>query len=174
MMDKAGFLDRLGRENVCANIELSLARSREILGLPFVSSVDLTQAHKLELEAARQALTQAFKRADEALGRAAGVTRPPSSPSEASHVERNHPNDSHISSRLIVRHGKPSATLCSVWRSEAMRWEVFVLAQPPPREGSNGLAFLSRIGVGCEWNRRGAGLLGGSTTKAVASICYRL
>jgi sulfate permease, SulP family len=34
MMDKAGFLDQLGRENVCANIELSLARSREILGLP--------------------------------------------------------------------------------------------------------------------------------------------
>ena len=34
MMDKAGFLDRLGRENVCADIELSLARSRELLGLP--------------------------------------------------------------------------------------------------------------------------------------------
>jgi SulP family sulfate permease len=34
MMDKAGFLDRLGRENVCANIELSLARARELLGLP--------------------------------------------------------------------------------------------------------------------------------------------
>lgn len=37
MMDKAGFLDRLGKENVCANIELSLDRSREILGLPPVS-----------------------------------------------------------------------------------------------------------------------------------------
>src|ERR1044072_2148556 len=34
MMGKAGFLDRLGRENVCANIDLALARSREILGLP--------------------------------------------------------------------------------------------------------------------------------------------
>jgi SulP family sulfate permease len=34
MMDKAGFLDRLGRENVCANIQLSLDRSRELLGLP--------------------------------------------------------------------------------------------------------------------------------------------
>jgi SulP family sulfate permease len=33
MMDKAGFLDRLGKENVCANIDFSLARSREILGL---------------------------------------------------------------------------------------------------------------------------------------------
>jgi sulfate permease, SulP family len=37
MMDKAGFLDRLGRENVCANIDLSLARSREILKLPAIS-----------------------------------------------------------------------------------------------------------------------------------------
>jgi sulfate permease, SulP family len=33
MMDKAGFLDRLGRENVCADIDLALARSREILNL---------------------------------------------------------------------------------------------------------------------------------------------
>jgi SulP family sulfate permease len=37
MMDKAGFLDRLGRENVCADIDLALARSREILRLPDVS-----------------------------------------------------------------------------------------------------------------------------------------
>ncbi|WCJ58413.1 sulfate permease [Fontisphaera persica] len=34
MMDKAGFLDRLGRENVCADMALALARAREILGLP--------------------------------------------------------------------------------------------------------------------------------------------
>jgi sulfate permease, SulP family len=33
MMDKAGFLDRLGKENVCADIDLALARSREILNL---------------------------------------------------------------------------------------------------------------------------------------------
>jgi sulfate permease, SulP family len=31
MMDKAGFLDQLGKENICANIDLSLARAREIL-----------------------------------------------------------------------------------------------------------------------------------------------
>ncbi|HEY4416429.1 MAG TPA: sulfate permease [Verrucomicrobiae bacterium] len=31
MMDKAGFLDQLGRENVCADIDLALARSRELL-----------------------------------------------------------------------------------------------------------------------------------------------
>jgi len=31
MMDKAGFLDRLGRENVCAHIDAALDRAREIL-----------------------------------------------------------------------------------------------------------------------------------------------
>ncbi len=31
MLDKAGFLDRLGKANVCANIDLSLARAKEIL-----------------------------------------------------------------------------------------------------------------------------------------------
>jgi SulP family sulfate permease len=31
VMDKGGFLDRIGRENVCANIDLSLQRAREIL-----------------------------------------------------------------------------------------------------------------------------------------------
>lgn len=33
-MANAGFLDRLGMENVCANIDLALARSRKILALP--------------------------------------------------------------------------------------------------------------------------------------------
>jgi len=37
VMDNAGFLDRIGRENVCANIDVALERSREILGLPPVS-----------------------------------------------------------------------------------------------------------------------------------------
>jgi SulP family sulfate permease len=32
MMQKAGFLDKLGQENICADIDLSLARAREILG----------------------------------------------------------------------------------------------------------------------------------------------
>jgi SulP family sulfate permease len=30
-MDKAGFLDRLGRENVCAHIDAALGRAHEIL-----------------------------------------------------------------------------------------------------------------------------------------------
>ena len=46
MMSKADFLDRLGKENVCANIEHSLARSREILGLPPVPSSEPLHAEK--------------------------------------------------------------------------------------------------------------------------------
>lgn len=34
MLEHAGFIDRLGRENVCPHIAASLARAREILGLP--------------------------------------------------------------------------------------------------------------------------------------------
>jgi MFS superfamily sulfate permease-like transporter len=34
MMDRAGFLDQLGRENVCADIDAALKRAREILNLP--------------------------------------------------------------------------------------------------------------------------------------------
>jgi SulP family sulfate permease len=34
VMENAGFLDRVGRDNVCADIEASLQRAREILKLP--------------------------------------------------------------------------------------------------------------------------------------------
>lgn len=34
VMENAGFIDRLGRENVCPHITASLARARQILGLP--------------------------------------------------------------------------------------------------------------------------------------------
>ena len=88
MMDKAGFLDRLGRENVCANIELSLARAREILGLPPALPSDPSHAHKLELEKAREEIAQAFKRADEALGRAASRTTTLLSPTGVSIVTK--------------------------------------------------------------------------------------
>jgi len=45
VMEKAGFLDRIGRENVCADIDLSLKRAREILaqkhGTPPVATTPL-------------------------------------------------------------------------------------------------------------------------------------
>jgi len=67
MMDKAGFLDRLGRENVCANIELALARSREILGLPPEAAEDPLQEERRKLEEARRELSNAVERASRAL-----------------------------------------------------------------------------------------------------------
>jgi len=39
-MDKAGFLDRIGRGNGCAHIDLALDRARELLGLPAAESHD--------------------------------------------------------------------------------------------------------------------------------------
>jgi SulP family sulfate permease len=37
-MEKSGFLDRIGRENVCPHIDAALVRAREILGLPAAPS----------------------------------------------------------------------------------------------------------------------------------------
>ena len=67
MMDKAGFLDRLGKENVCANIELALERAREILGLPPAPSSDPLVEERKKLEAARQELAGALERAGRVL-----------------------------------------------------------------------------------------------------------
>jgi SulP family sulfate permease len=39
VMDRGGFLDRIGRENVCANIDVSLNRAREILDLRLAAPV---------------------------------------------------------------------------------------------------------------------------------------
>jgi hypothetical protein len=50
MMDKAGFLDRLGRENVCADIDLALARAREILNLPPAETKPVGQTAAIELQ----------------------------------------------------------------------------------------------------------------------------
>jgi SulP family sulfate permease len=67
VMDKAGFLDRLGRENVCANIDLALARSREILGLPPAPPNDPLDAERKKLLSARQELASAVERVGKAL-----------------------------------------------------------------------------------------------------------
>jgi SulP family sulfate permease len=76
MMDKAGFLDRLGNENVCADIDISLARAREILGLPPApTTVDPLQEEKRKIEEARRDLSAAVERASLALN----GPKPPSS-----------------------------------------------------------------------------------------------
>jgi len=67
VMENAEFLDRLGRENVCAHIDAALARAREILGLPPAPPTDPLHEEKQRLEAARRELTGALERANEVL-----------------------------------------------------------------------------------------------------------
>ncbi len=67
VMEKAGFIDRLGRENVCPHIDAALARSREILGLPPVPKTDPYQDEKQKLETIRFELTNALDRVNTVL-----------------------------------------------------------------------------------------------------------
>jgi SulP family sulfate permease len=67
VMGRAGFLDRVGQENICANIDASLARSREILGLPPAPPADPLRLEKRKIEAARQELTSAMERVNDVL-----------------------------------------------------------------------------------------------------------
>lgn len=75
VMEKAGFLDRLGRENVCPNIAASLARARDILGLPPEPEADPLHQERQQLETVRRELTGALERANEALQTPVGGNR---------------------------------------------------------------------------------------------------
>lgn len=79
VMEKAGFLDRLGRENVCPHIDAALARSREILGLPPPAtppdSAEALRAEKEQLESARREIAEALARANRILGHTDGSAR---------------------------------------------------------------------------------------------------
>jgi len=67
VMDNSGFLDRIGRENVCAHIDASLERARQILGLPAGANVDPLESERKGLAEARDELAQALERANKAL-----------------------------------------------------------------------------------------------------------
>src|SRR6516162_7338218 len=67
VMEKAGFIDRLGRENVCPNIDAALERAREILGLPSAPSIDPHHDEKQKLEAVRLELANALDRVNNVL-----------------------------------------------------------------------------------------------------------
>ncbi|ACB75736.1 SulP family inorganic anion transporter [Opitutus terrae] len=68
VMENAGFLERIGRENVCPHIDAALERAREILGLPPVAMPkDPLEDERRRLQQARQELSSAIERADQAL-----------------------------------------------------------------------------------------------------------
>jgi sulfate permease, SulP family len=67
VMEKAGFIDRLGRENVCPHIDAALDRAREILGLPPAKPVDPNFEEKKKLEAVRVELASALDRVNDVL-----------------------------------------------------------------------------------------------------------
>jgi SulP family sulfate permease len=67
VMEKAGFLDRIGRENVCADVDAALARAREILGLPSAPPTDPLRAQRQQLESVRDELAVALDHARQSL-----------------------------------------------------------------------------------------------------------
>ena len=79
MMENAGFIDRIGLENVCPHIAAALARAREILGLPPVEeppeSPETLHAEKKQLDAAREELSAALERAQRMLEKPPGNGR---------------------------------------------------------------------------------------------------
>lgn len=82
VMENAGFIDRLGRENLCPHIAASLARAREILGLPpaadFPEPMDSVYSEKQQVEAARRELSAAVARAGRLLdGTKSAPAKPP-------------------------------------------------------------------------------------------------
>ncbi len=78
-MEKAGFLDRLGRENVCPHIDAALERARQILGLPPVPPSDPHLLEKQQLEMARKELAHALERVNDVLQRPTVNSRPSAS-----------------------------------------------------------------------------------------------
>ena len=67
-MEKSGFIDRIGHENVCGDIEDALARAREILGLPPEEhSGNSLAEEKKRIEMARKELAKALERAQKML-----------------------------------------------------------------------------------------------------------
>ena len=75
VMENAGFLDRIGRENVCPHIDAALARARVILGLPPALDTDPLHHERQKLEAVRRELSGALERANVVMQMPAGGSR---------------------------------------------------------------------------------------------------
>ncbi|MCX6906094.1 MAG: sulfate permease [Verrucomicrobia bacterium] len=74
VMERAGFIDRLGRENVCPHIDAALVRARVILGLPAAPVSDPHQEEQHELEAVRLELADALHRVNQVLKSSPGTS----------------------------------------------------------------------------------------------------
>ena len=67
-MEKSGFIERIGRENLCGDIEDALSRAREILGLPPEDhGSNFLSEEKKRIEMARKELASALERAQKML-----------------------------------------------------------------------------------------------------------
>ena len=76
VMENAGFIDRIGRDNVCPHVDAALARAREILGLPPVPPpTDPLREEKERLETVRRELTGAIERAGRVLKEPVGAKK---------------------------------------------------------------------------------------------------
>ena len=72
VMTNAGFIERLGKENVCPDITAALARARKILGLPSVA--EMPEPHEA-LHTERQTVESVRKELAEALDRAQAILK---------------------------------------------------------------------------------------------------
>ena len=75
VMAKAGFLDRIGRENVCPHIDAALACARDILGLPPAPETDPLHQERQKLEAVRRELSGALERVNAVMQTSMGGSR---------------------------------------------------------------------------------------------------
>ena len=80
VMENAGFIDRIGRENVCPHIDAALDRARQILGLPPAKPTDPHYEEKQKLEAVRLELANALGRVNDVLNSSPGSANRPGLP----------------------------------------------------------------------------------------------
>lgn len=78
VMEKAGFIEELGQENVCPHVDAALDRAREILRLPRAARTEDLAARNCDLEAAREEIASALERANKLLNSSA--SKSPSTP----------------------------------------------------------------------------------------------
>jgi SulP family sulfate permease len=91
VMERAGFIERLGNENVCPHIDAALDRARQILGLPPAPSTDPHQEEKQRLETVRLELTSALDRVNEVL-KSPGSNKLPAPPTNRRASSRLEPS----------------------------------------------------------------------------------